>query len=57
VKHKFDAMKKRHPSGPFLKFDSSKLVGQRSGDLPPDFPLRETVNVDYAMAAVRSLRR
>jgi hypothetical protein len=48
VKHKFDAIKKRHPSGPFLKFDSSKLVGQRSGDLPPDFPLRETVNVDYA---------
>ncbi len=28
------AMKKRHPSGSFLKFDSSKLVGQRSGELP-----------------------
>lgn len=28
------AMKKWHPFGPFLKFDSSKLVGQRSGELP-----------------------
>ena len=28
------AVKKRHPSGSFLKFDSSKLVGQRSGELP-----------------------
>lgn len=28
------AMQKRNPSGTFLKFDSSKLVGQRSGELP-----------------------
>ena len=28
------AIKKRHASGSFLKFDSSKLVGQRSGELP-----------------------
>ncbi len=27
------AMKKRHPSGPFFKFDSSKLVRQWSGEL------------------------
>ncbi len=28
------AMKKRYPSGTLLKFDSRKLVGQRSGELP-----------------------
>ncbi len=28
------AMEKRHTSGPFFKFDSSKLIGQRSGELP-----------------------
>ena len=28
------AAQKRHPSGAFLKFDSRKLVGQGSGELP-----------------------
>jgi len=27
-------MKKRHPSGSFLKFHSGKLVGQGGGELP-----------------------
>ena len=28
------AMEKRHTYSPFFKFDSGKLVGQRSGELP-----------------------
>src|SRR4029077_10253969 len=39
------AMKKRNPSRSFLKFDSNKLVGQRSGELPRKMVLARLQNV------------
>src|SRR5437899_11613811 len=46
------AVKKRHPSGSFLKFDSSKLVGQRSGELPRKVVLSRLQNVHREVSGV-----
>src|SRR5438105_8682322 len=46
------AVKKRHPSGSFLKFDSSKLVGQRSGELPRKVVLARLQNVHGKVSGV-----
>src|SRR5438445_9805532 len=46
------AVKKRHPSGSFLKFDSSKLVGQRSGELTRKVVLSRNQNVHREVSGV-----
>jgi hypothetical protein len=52
-----DAVKKRHPSSPFREFDSSKLVGQRSGELPRKMVLARFQNIDCKVSGTTEINK